>query len=83
MTHLAHAAFFQGGYLHHVYQYAAQELAGRQVDEVEVIRKRDFLEATLDTGDGKTLKFAIVSDAEQLWRLVKEAAALPWLTLPF
>lgn len=74
--------YFQGGYLHHVYQYAAQELAGKQVDEVEVIRKRDFLEANLVTADGKTLKFAIVSDTEQLWRLAKEAAALSRLTLP-
>lgn len=74
--------YFQGGYLHHVYQYAAQELAGKQVDEVEVIRKRDFLEANLVTADGKTLKFAIVSDTGQLWRLAKKAAALSRLTLP-
>lgn len=50
----------QGGYLHHVYRYAARELAGLEVTDVPLELKRDYQEATLALPDGRNVVFAIV-----------------------
>ena len=71
---LNHSGGTSGGYLEHVFLYAAQELFGEKVENLtyKTLRNRDFQEVTLEH-DGKTvLKFALAYGFRNIQNLVQK-----------
>ncbi|KAJ7306103.1 hypothetical protein JRQ81_010469 [Phrynocephalus forsythii] len=71
---VGHSGGGSGGYLEHVYKYAAKELFGIQVEELEykTLKNKDFQEVTLEK-DGKTLlHFALAYGFRNIQNLVQK-----------
>ncbi len=71
---LNHSGGTSGGYLEHVFQYAAQELFGEKVENLtyKTLRNKDFKEVVLEH-EGKTvLKFALAYGFRNIQNLVQK-----------
>uniref|UniRef100_A0A8D0GGU0 Cytosolic iron-sulfur assembly component 3 n=1 Tax=Sphenodon punctatus TaxID=8508 RepID=A0A8D0GGU0_SPHPU len=71
---LSHSGGGSGGYLEHIYKYAAKELFGIQVAEVQYkpLKNKDFQEASLEK-DGKVLlQFALAYGFRNIQNLVQK-----------
>jgi iron only hydrogenase large subunit-like protein len=71
---LNHSGGSSGGYLEHVFQYAAQKLFGKKVENLtyKTLRNRDFQEVILEH-EGKTvLKFALAYGFRNIQNLVQK-----------
>nr|XP_026693786.1 cytosolic Fe-S cluster assembly factor narfl [Ciona intestinalis] len=73
---LSHGGGGSGGYLHHVYKHAAQQLFGVKVEEVvykPARNNKDFRDVTLKDADGKILlNFASVYGFRSIQNLVQK-----------
>uniref|UniRef100_A0A6J0UIN5 Cytosolic iron-sulfur assembly component 3 n=1 Tax=Pogona vitticeps TaxID=103695 RepID=A0A6J0UIN5_9SAUR len=71
---IGHSGGGSGGYLEHVYKYAARELFGIQVEELQykTLKNKDFQEVTLEK-DGQTLlHFALAYGFRNIQNLVQK-----------
>ncbi|XP_062999172.1 cytosolic iron-sulfur assembly component 3 [Elgaria multicarinata webbii] len=71
---VGHSGGGSGGYLEHIYKYAAKELFGIQVEELQykTLKNKDFQEVTLEK-DGKTvLHFALAYGFRNIQNLVQK-----------
>ncbi|EMP36896.1 Cytosolic Fe-S cluster assembly factor NARFL [Chelonia mydas] len=71
---LGHAGSGSGGYLEHIYKYAAKELFGIQVDEVQYkpLKNKDFQEVTLEKDGTVLLQFALAYGFRNIQNLVQK-----------
>ncbi|XP_061455106.1 cytosolic iron-sulfur assembly component 3 [Rhineura floridana] len=70
---LGHSGGGSGGYLEHIYKYAARELFGIQVEEVryKTLKNKDFQEVTLEKGGETLLHFALAYGFRNIQNLVQ------------
>ncbi|XP_038066334.1 cytosolic Fe-S cluster assembly factor narfl-like [Patiria miniata] len=63
-----------GGYLEHIFRYAAQELYGVSVEHIEykTLKNKDFREATLEVDGEIKLKFALAYGFRNIQNLVQK-----------
>uniref|UniRef100_A0A8C3I914 Nuclear prelamin A recognition factor-like protein n=1 Tax=Chrysemys picta bellii TaxID=8478 RepID=A0A8C3I914_CHRPI len=71
---LGHSGGGSGGYLEHIYKYAAKELFGIQVDEVQYkpLKNKDFQEVTLEKDGTVLLQFALAYGFRNIQNLVQK-----------
>ncbi|XP_077412628.1 cytosolic Fe-S cluster assembly factor narfl [Vanacampus margaritifer] len=71
---LSHAGSGSGGYLHHVFTYAAKQIFGEEVKELtyKIIRNKDFLEVTLEKDGAVVLSFASTYGFRNIQNLVQK-----------
>ncbi|NWI33667.1 NARFL factor, partial [Sula dactylatra] len=70
----SHAGGGSGGYLEHIYKYAAQELFGIQVDTIQYkpLKNKDFQEVTLEKDGVVLLQFALAYGFRNIQNLVQK-----------
>uniref|UniRef100_A0A8C4SF00 Nuclear prelamin A recognition factor-like protein n=1 Tax=Erpetoichthys calabaricus TaxID=27687 RepID=A0A8C4SF00_ERPCA len=70
----SHAGGGSGGYLEHVYVYAAKELFGVEVKDIvyKVLKNKDFQEVTLEKEGETLLRFAIAYGFRNIQNLVQK-----------
>ncbi|KAE8283150.1 Cytosolic Fe-S cluster assembly factor narfl Nuclear prelamin A recognition factor-like protein [Larimichthys crocea] len=71
---LSHAGSGSGGYLHHVFTYAAKELFGEEVKELtyKTLRNKDFQEVTIERDGVVLLCFASTYGFRNIQNLVQK-----------
>ncbi|KAG7222842.1 hypothetical protein INR49_016052, partial [Caranx melampygus] len=71
---LSHAGSGSGGYLHHVFTYAAKHLFGEEVKELKykTLRNKDFQEVTLEKDGVVLLSFASTYGFRNIQNLVQK-----------
>ncbi|XP_034449706.1 cytosolic Fe-S cluster assembly factor narfl isoform X2 [Hippoglossus hippoglossus] len=71
---LSHAGSGSGGYLHHVFTYAAKQLLGEEVKELtyKTLRNKDFQEVTLEKDGVVLLSFASTYGFRNIQNLVQK-----------
>ncbi|KAM9843194.1 cytosolic Fe-S cluster assembly factor narfl [Aulostomus maculatus] len=71
---LSHAGSASGGYLHHVFTYAAKKIFGEEVKEVtyKILRNKDFQEVTLEKDGTAVLCFASTYGFRNIQNLVQK-----------
>ncbi|XP_067390456.1 cytosolic iron-sulfur assembly component 3 isoform X1 [Emydura macquarii macquarii] len=71
---LGHSGGGSGGYLEHIYKYAAKELFGIQVDKVQYkpLKNKDFQEVTLEKDGATVLQFALAYGFRNIQNLVQK-----------
>ncbi|XP_058510535.1 cytosolic Fe-S cluster assembly factor narfl [Solea solea] len=71
---LSHAGSGSGGYLHHVFTYAAKQLFGEEVQELtyKTLRNKDFQEVTLEKDGEVLLSFASTYGFRNIQNLVQK-----------
>ncbi|KAF7655592.1 hypothetical protein LDENG_00053920 [Lucifuga dentata] len=71
---LSHAGSGSGGYLHHVFTYAAKQLFGEEVKELtyKTLRNKDFQEVTLEKNGVVLLSFASAYGFRNIQNLVQK-----------
>uniref|UniRef100_A0A672P6R3 Cytosolic Fe-S cluster assembly factor narfl-like n=1 Tax=Sinocyclocheilus grahami TaxID=75366 RepID=A0A672P6R3_SINGR len=71
---LGHAGSGSGGYLHHIYKYAAKQLFRVEVDELtyKTMKNKDFQEVTLEKDGQVLLQFAVVYGFRNIQNLVQK-----------
>ncbi|XP_061701220.1 cytosolic Fe-S cluster assembly factor narfl [Syngnathoides biaculeatus] len=71
---LGHAGSGSGGYLHHVFTYAAKQIFGEDVDELtyKMLRNKDFQEVTLEKDGVPVLSFASTYGFRNIQNLVQK-----------
>ncbi|XP_056258227.1 cytosolic Fe-S cluster assembly factor narfl [Seriola aureovittata] len=71
---LSHAGSGSGGYLHHVFNYAAKRLFGEEVKELKykILRNKDFQEVTLEKDGVVLLSFASTYGFRNIQNLVQK-----------
>uniref|UniRef100_A0A3Q3J9Q3 Iron hydrogenase small subunit domain-containing protein n=1 Tax=Monopterus albus TaxID=43700 RepID=A0A3Q3J9Q3_MONAL len=71
---LSHAGSGSGGYLHHVFTYAAKQLFGEEVKELtyKTLRNKDFQEVTLERDGVVLLSFASMYGFRNIQNLVQK-----------
>ncbi|KAM7372046.1 hypothetical protein PAMP_009242 [Pampus punctatissimus] len=71
---LTHAGSGSGGYLHHVFTYAAKQLFGEEVKELtyKTLRNKDFQEVTLEKDGVVVLSFASTYGFRNIQNLVQK-----------
>ncbi|XP_057717658.1 cytosolic Fe-S cluster assembly factor narfl isoform X2 [Corythoichthys intestinalis] len=71
---LSHAGSGSGGYLHHVFTYAAERLFGEEVKELtyKTLRNKDFQEVTLEKDGEVVLSFASTYGFRNIQNLVQK-----------
>ncbi|KAG8557359.1 hypothetical protein GDO81_016604 [Engystomops pustulosus] len=71
---LGHEGGGSGGYLEHIYKYAAQELFGLHVDEIKYkpLKNKDFQEVTLERDGVVLLQFALAYGFRNIQNLVQK-----------
>ncbi|XP_065706611.1 cytosolic iron-sulfur assembly component 3 isoform X1 [Patagioenas fasciata] len=69
-----HAGGGSGGYLEHIYKYAAKELFGIQVDTIQYkpLKNKDFQEVTLEKDGAVLLQFALAYGFRNIQNLVQK-----------
>lgn len=72
--YLSHAGSGSGGYLHHVFTYAAKQLFGEEVKELtyKILRNKDFQEVTLEKNGEVLLCFASTYGFRNIQNLVQK-----------
>ncbi|KAM9557793.1 cytosolic iron-sulfur assembly component 3 [Guaruba guarouba] len=70
----SHSGGGSGGYLEHIYKYAAKELFGIQVDTVQYkpLKNKDFQEVTLEKDGAVLLQFALAYGFRNIQNLVQK-----------
>lgn len=70
----SHAGSGSGGYLEHIFKYAAFELFGQTVDKITYVtlRNKDFKEVTLQVDGQPVLKFAAAHGFRNIQNLVQK-----------
>ncbi|XP_048870804.1 cytosolic Fe-S cluster assembly factor narfl isoform X1 [Brienomyrus brachyistius] len=71
---MSHAGSGSGGYLHHVYTYAARQLFGVDVKEItyKTLKNKDFQEVTLEKDGVVLLRFAATYGFRNIQNLVQK-----------
>ncbi|XP_056263858.1 cytosolic Fe-S cluster assembly factor narfl isoform X1 [Pseudoliparis swirei] len=71
---LSHSGSGSGGYLHHVFTYAAKQLFGEKVEELtyKTLRNKDFQEVTLEKDGVVLLSFASTYGFRNIQNLVQK-----------
>ncbi|XP_040296547.1 cytosolic iron-sulfur assembly component 3 [Bufo bufo] len=71
---LGHEGGGSGGYLEHIFKYAAQELFGLHVDEItyKPLKNKDFQEVTLERDGEVLLQFALAYGFRNIQNLVQK-----------
>ncbi|XP_062264727.1 cytosolic Fe-S cluster assembly factor narfl [Platichthys flesus] len=71
---LSHAGSGSGGYLHHVFTYAAKQLLGEEVKELtyKTLKNKDFQEVTLEKDGVVLLSFASTYGFRNIQNLVQK-----------
>ncbi|KAJ8413659.1 hypothetical protein AAFF_G00081660 [Aldrovandia affinis] len=71
---LRHAGSSSGGYLHHVYTYAAKQLFGVEVKDMtyKAVKNNDFQEVTLEKDGTVVLRFATAYGFRNIQNLVQK-----------
>ncbi|XP_023665002.1 cytosolic Fe-S cluster assembly factor narfl isoform X2 [Paramormyrops kingsleyae] len=71
---MSHAGGGSGGYLHHVYTYAARQLFGVDVKEItyKILKNKDFQEVTLEKDGAVLLRFATTYGFRNIQNLVQK-----------
>ncbi|XP_061741186.1 cytosolic Fe-S cluster assembly factor narfl [Nerophis ophidion] len=71
---LSHAGSGSGGYLHHVFTYAAKQIFGEEVKELtyKSLRNKDFQEVTLEKDGAVVLSFASTYGFRNIQNLVQK-----------
>ncbi|XP_075686699.1 cytosolic iron-sulfur assembly component 3 [Rhinoderma darwinii] len=71
---LGHEGGGSGGYLEHIFKYAAQELFGLHVDEIKYkpLKNKDFQEVTLEKDGEVLLQFALAYGFRNIQNLVQK-----------
>ncbi|TNN66143.1 Cytosolic Fe-S cluster assembly factor narfl [Liparis tanakae] len=71
---LSHSGSGSGGYLHHVFTYAAKQLFGEEVEELtyKTLRNKDFQEVTLEKDGVVLLSFASTYGFRNIQNLVQK-----------
>ncbi|XP_075035381.1 cytosolic iron-sulfur assembly component 3 [Mixophyes fleayi] len=71
---LGHEGGGSGGYLEHIYKYAAQELFGIHVNEIKYkpLKNKDFQEVTLEKDGEVLLQFALAYGFRNIQNLVQK-----------
>ncbi|XP_061556217.1 cytosolic Fe-S cluster assembly factor narfl [Phycodurus eques] len=71
---LSHAGSGSGGYLHHVFTYAAMQIFGEEVKELtyKILRNKDFQEVTLEKDGAAVLSFASTYGFRNIQNLVQK-----------
>ncbi|KAI4822018.1 hypothetical protein KUCAC02_007586 [Chaenocephalus aceratus] len=71
---LSHSGSGSGGYLHHVFTYAAKQLFGEEVKELtyKTLRNKDFQEVTLEKDGVVQLSFAFTYGFRNIQNLVQK-----------
>ncbi|KAF1485033.1 Cytosolic Fe-S cluster assembly factor NARFL, partial [Eudyptula minor novaehollandiae] len=70
----SHSGGGSGGYLEHIYKYAAKELFGIQVDTIQYkpLKNKDFQEVTLEKDGAVLLQFALAYGFRNIQNLVQK-----------
>ncbi|NXI72024.1 NARFL factor, partial [Anseranas semipalmata] len=70
----SHSGGGSGGYLEHIYKYAAKELFGIQVDKIQYkpLKNKDFQEVTLEKDGVVLLQFALAYGFRNIQNLVQK-----------
>ncbi|XP_019737041.1 cytosolic Fe-S cluster assembly factor narfl [Hippocampus comes] len=71
---LSHAGSGSGGYLHHVFTYAARQIFGEETKELtyKILRNKDFQEVTLEKDGAVVLSFASTYGFRNIQNLVQK-----------
>ncbi|XP_019646366.1 PREDICTED: cytosolic Fe-S cluster assembly factor narfl-like isoform X1 [Branchiostoma belcheri] len=71
---LSHSGGGSGGYLEHIFRYAARELFGQDVQSVNyrTLRNKDFKEVTLEVEGKVVLKFALAYGFRNIQNMVQK-----------
>ncbi|XP_042293489.1 cytosolic iron-sulfur assembly component 3 [Sceloporus undulatus] len=71
---LGHSGGGSGGYLEHIYKYAAKELFGVHVEEIQykTLRNKDFQEVTLEKNGETLLHFALAYGFRNIQNVVQK-----------